>query len=146
MYGIIEVGGHQYHVRPGELMDVDRLDAKEGEDIVLDQVLLLAGDEVVVGAPTIAGAKVTARVLSHCRGDTIRVLKRRPGQYKKTRGHRQEFTALLITQIDDGKGTVEKIDPQSKEATKFLAAKAAPKKSTTKTAKTAKKKTAAAKE
>ncbi|MBP5297411.1 MAG: 50S ribosomal protein L21 [Bacteriovoracaceae bacterium] len=143
MYGIIEVGGHQYHVRPGELMDVDLLTAKAGEDIVLDRVLLLAGDDVVVGTPTIAGAKVTARVLSHGRGDKIRVLKRRPGQYKKVRGHRQGFTALLVTQIDDGKGNVEKLDPNSKEATKFLAAK----KDAPKTKKTsAKKKTVAAKE
>jgi len=142
MYGIIEVGGHQYHVRPGELMDVDRLTAKAGEDIVLDQVLMLASDDVIVGTPTIAGAKVTARVLSHGRGDKIRVLKRRPGQYKKVRGHRQEFTALLVTQIDDGKGNVEKIDPKSKEATKFLVADA-PK---TKKKTTAKSKTVAAKE
>ena len=144
MYGIVEVGGHQYQVRPGELMDVDRLTAKAGEDIVLDQVLMLAGDDIVVGTPTIAGAKVTARVLSHGRGEKIRVLKRRPGQYKKVRGHRQEFTALLVTQIDDGKGHVEKIDPKSKEATKFLAAAStdAPKKKKT----SAKSKTAAAKE
>ena len=143
MYGIVKIGGHQYQVRPGELMDVDLLTAKAGEDIVLDQVLMLAGNDVIVGTPTIAGAKVTARVLSHGRGEKIRVLKRRPGQYKKVRGHRQDFTALLVTQIDDGKGNVEKIDPNSKEATKFLAAqKDAPK---TKKA-SAKKKTVAAKE
>jgi large subunit ribosomal protein L21 len=121
MYGVVEYGGHQYRVTAGDLLDVEKITAEPGTTVVLDKVLFIGGEGPIVGLPTVSGAKVTAKVVKHDRGEKIRILKRRPGQYKKTRGHRQWYTALLITQIDNGKGQIANIDPESKTAKKFLA-------------------------
>ena len=120
MYGVVEFGGHQYRVSAGDLIDVEKIEQEAGSNLVIDQVLFIGGENPTVGLPTIPGAKVTAKVIKHDRGEKIRILKRRPGYYKKTRGHRQWYTALLITQVEDGKGQVATIDPESKEAKKFL--------------------------
>ena len=104
MYAIIRTGGKQYRVQSGEQVRVELLAAEVGASISLDEVLLVgAGDGVKVGAPLVSGAKVTATVLSHGRGDKVRIFKlRRRKHYQKTQGHRQSYTELRIDDIVQG--------------------------------------------
>lgn len=110
MYGIIQVGAHQYKVQAGDIVDVQKLKDEEGKDVTLDQVLFVGnGENHSVGTPTLSGASVTARVVRHDRSRKIIVFKRKPGKYRKKNGHRQHFTTLLITELNDGSGNVTKI-------------------------------------
>jgi large subunit ribosomal protein L21 len=101
MYAVIKTGGKQYRVAAGEKLKVEQIPADIGAEIVLDQVLFLSGDEkVFMGAPLVSGASVTAKVVSHGRGDKIRIFKmRRRKHYRKTMGHRQNFTEIEILGI-----------------------------------------------
>jgi len=99
MYGVVEIKGHQYRVKEGDILDVQRLDAEVGTKIDFDQVLFIGGDKPKVGAPTVAGAVVTAEVIRQARSRKVIVLKRLPGGYRKKNGHRQHYTALKITGI-----------------------------------------------
>jgi len=98
-YAVIKTGGKQYRVQQGDVLRVELLDAEEGANVSFDQVLLVgSGDGVNVGAPTVAGAIVTATVRSHGRADKIRIIKfRRRKHHKKQMGHRQHFTEVEIT-------------------------------------------------
>jgi len=120
MYGVVEIAGHQYKVQAGDLIDVEKLAKEAGSTIELDQVLFIGGNKPLVGAPTVKGAKVVAKVIKHDRSKKVIVFKRKPGAYKRKNGHRQHFTALLITEINDGAGKVSKIDAASKNAQKFF--------------------------
>ena len=104
MYAVIKTGGKQYKVSEGESLRVERLTGAEGDTIELDQVLMIGdGDNIKVGAPTVAGAKVSATIKSHGRGDKIKVVKfRRRQGYKREQGHRQDYTELLIGPIAAG--------------------------------------------
>ena len=101
MYAVIKTGGKQYRVIPGEKLKVEQIPADIGSEIVIDQVLMVAdGDSLKVGVPLVAGATVTATVLSHGRGDKIKIFKmRRRKHYRKTQGHRQNFTEIRIDTI-----------------------------------------------
>jgi large subunit ribosomal protein L21 len=101
MYAVIKTGGKQYRVAPGESLQVESLTADVGAAITFDEVLMVAdGDSVVVGSPHVAGATVKAEVTAHGRGDNIRIIKhRRRKHYHKEQGHRQNFTAVKITEI-----------------------------------------------
>jgi large subunit ribosomal protein L21 len=101
MYAIIETGGHQYKVRPGMQIDVERIDAVAGDLLDLDRVLLVAdGGEPKVGQPTIAGARVRARVVGEVLGDKIVVFRYKPkSRYRRKTGHRQRYTRLAIEEI-----------------------------------------------
>ena len=101
MYAVIKTGGKQYRVAPGESLQVESLTADVGASISFDEVLLVAnGDAVTVGAPLVQGAAVKAEVTAHGRGDKIRIIKhRRRKHYHKEQGHRQNFTAIKITEI-----------------------------------------------
>lgn len=101
MYAVVKTGGKQYRVSAGEKLRVEQIAADVGSEITLDQVLLLAnGDELTLGAPMVSGAAVTAKVVSHGRGDKIRIYKmRRRKHYRKTQGHRQNYTELEILGI-----------------------------------------------
>lgn len=101
MYAIIETGGKQYRVAPGDVVRVEKIDAPIGHTLEFDQVLMVQGDEgLQVGKPYLRGARVVARVVQQGRGPKIRVfkMKRRKG-YRKTIGHRQSYTGLRIQQI-----------------------------------------------
>lgn len=101
MYAIVEIAGQQFKVQKDQKIFVHRLDAEEGKKINFDRVLLVDnGGKVTLGAPAIEGAKITATVDSHVKGDKVIVFKkkRRKG-YKKRNGHRQQFTALTINDI-----------------------------------------------
>ena len=101
MYAVVKTGGKQYRVSAGEKLRVEQIAADIGAEIVLDQVLFLAnGDEVTMGAPLVGGATVTAKVLAHGRGDKVRIFKmRRRKHYRKSQGHRQNYTELEILGI-----------------------------------------------
>ena len=101
MYAVIQTGGKQYRVAPGDTIDVERLAAEAGNAITLDQVLLV-GDEgkVTVGQPGVSNASITAEVVEHRRGPKKIAfkMKRRKGYHRKV-GHRQELTRIKISEI-----------------------------------------------
>ena len=129
MYAIVEIAGQQFKVEKDQQIFVHRLEAKEGSKIDFDKVLLMdnAG-KVNVGAPVIKGAKVTAKVLEHLKGDKVIVFKkkRRKG-YKVKNGHRQYLTKLEIIKIDAKAPAAKKAAPKKEAKT---AAKKAPAKKT----------------
>ena len=106
IYAIIETGGKQYKVSPGQTIDVDRLDVAEGNSIELDRVLLISGDDkVIVGTPLVNGAKVMATSQGEGRGKKIIVFKYKPKvRYRKKTGHRQFYTRLTIDKIVEPEG------------------------------------------
>jgi large subunit ribosomal protein L21 len=101
IYAIIESGGKQYRVAPGDTIDVDLTGSAEGDKVELDKVLLIADDKnVTVGTPTIEGAKVTATAKGLIKGDKIIVLKfKHKDHFTKKTGHRQKYTRLTIDDI-----------------------------------------------
>ena len=101
MYAVIKTGGKQYRVALGEKLKIEQIPADIGSEIVLDQVLMVADGEVTkVGTPLVEGATVKATVVSHGRGDKIKIFKmRRRKHYRKTQGHRQNFTEIRIETI-----------------------------------------------
>ena len=101
MYAVVETGGKQYRVETGDTLEVELLAVEKGQEFAFDKVLLVAdGDNVTIGQPTVSGAKVTADVLDHKRGDKVFAFKfrRREGYHRKV-GHRQELTVLKIKGI-----------------------------------------------
>lgn len=115
MYSVVEIKGHQYKLKAGDMIDVEKIDAEEGKTLEFNSVLLIGGTKTIVGAPTVGGAKVTAKVVKQGRGRKFFVLKRNPGAYRKKNGHRQCYTALLITEINDGQGGVTKAEAKAKK-------------------------------
>ena len=104
MYAVIKAGGKQYRVEPGAQLRVEALPAEIGAPVSFDEVLLVgAGDAVKVGAPLVAGAKVTATVTAQGRGEKVRIFKlRRRKHYQKSQGHRQSYTEVRIDDIQAG--------------------------------------------
>jgi large subunit ribosomal protein L21 len=104
MYAVIKTGGKQYRVMQGEYLRVEKLEAEVDSTVEFDQVLLVGeGEDVTVGAPTIDGAKVSAKILSHGRGKKVRIIKfRRRKHHMKQQGHRQHYTEIEITGIAGG--------------------------------------------
>lgn len=102
IYAIVETGGKQYRVTPGQVVDVDLLDVADGETVDLERVLLLSdGDKVTLGTPTVDGAKVVATSKGDGRDRKIIVFRYKPKtRYKRKTGHRQGFTRLTIDRID----------------------------------------------
>ena len=102
MYAIVRTGGKQYRVKPGDTIYVERLDAPVGETVVLAEVLLVAADgRTTLGNPAVAGAVVRGTVLEQGRDRKVRVFKyKKRKHYRRTRGHRQSFTALRIDGIE----------------------------------------------
>lgn len=101
MFAVIKTGGKQYRVSQGDKLRVESLDADEGDSVSLDQVFMVGeGDKVTVGEPVIAGASVSAKVLSHGRGKKVDIVKfRRRKHYRRQMGHRQNYTEVEITGI-----------------------------------------------
>ena len=103
-YAIIETGGKQYTVHPGEILQVEKLSSTPEEVLELDRVLLIAKDgNVKVGRPLIQGAKVKVEVIANGKAPKVTVLKYKPKvRYMRKIGHRQQYTQLKITEILDG--------------------------------------------
>jgi large subunit ribosomal protein L21 len=104
MYAVIKSGGKQYRVESGKQVRVESLAADVGAAVAFEEVLLVgAGDKVKVGAPLVSGAQVKATVVSHGRGDKVKIFKlRRRKHYQKTQGHRQNYTEVRIDDIVQG--------------------------------------------
>ena len=101
MYAVIETGGKQYRVAPGETLDIERVDAEAGKPLTLDRVLFVANEgKFTVGTPLVAKASIVADVVGHHRGEKKIAfkMKRRKG-YHRTVGHRQELTKIKINEI-----------------------------------------------
>jgi large subunit ribosomal protein L21 len=103
MFAVIKTGGKQYRVAAGDKVRVEKLPADVGSEVVLDQVLMVGEGAVVkVGAPLVAGAAVKATVVGHGKGDKVTIFKlRRRKHYKKSQGHRQQYTEIQITGISE---------------------------------------------
>lgn len=130
MYAVIRTGGKQYRVVPGARLRVERLDAEEGAMVEFDQVLLVGeGTDVTVGKPLVDGGLVTAKVLSQGKGKKITIIKfHRRKNYLRTKGHRQFYTEVEITDVST-KGGAKKVAakaPAAKAPVKKAAAKKAP--------------------
>lgn len=143
MFAVIRTGGKQYRVAPNDVIEVEKIAGKPGEIVELAEVILLGGDgSPKTGSPTIQGALVAAEVIEQKRGAKIIVFKKkRRSNYRRTRGHRQELTALRITEIlTDGKKPSKAAPrPEPKKAEKKSEAKAEAKAKTKTAAKPAKK-------
>ena len=102
MYAVFVSGGKQHRVVEGETLKLEKIEAATGETVEFDQVLLVAdGDDIKIGAPRLDGAKVSAEVVNHGRGDKIKIIKfRRRKHSMKRQGHRQWYTEVKITGIN----------------------------------------------
>ena len=148
MYAIVEIAGQQFKVEKDQQIFVHRLEEKEGAKVEFDNVLLIDNNgKINVGAPAISGAKVTAKVLDHVKGDKVVVFKkkRRKG-YRVKNGHRQAFTQIEIQSIVEKGATAKKASAtkekkeakaETKAAAKKAPAKKAPAKKAAPKAKTA---------
>ncbi len=103
MLAVIKTGGKQYLVSPGQKLKIEKIEKKEGDEVVFDEVLLLDSDgKLEIGSPTIKGAKVLGKVLSQGKGKKVIVFKyRAKTRYRKKKGHRQTFTEVEIKTIEN---------------------------------------------
>ena len=100
MYAIIRTGGKQYRVAEGETIRVEKLPGEVGSQVEIDDVLMVGGDTPRVGAPTVAGAKVVAKITRQDRAKKVIVFKmRRRKNYRRKYGHRQPYTELRIESV-----------------------------------------------
>ncbi len=119
MYAVIETGGKQYRVEVGTELEVELLDAKAGDAITLDRVLLVAdGDEASIGRPLVSGAKVSAEVVRQDRAPKVISFKYRPKARRRVKkGHRQDFLLLRITDVElNGKSAAAALAKAQAEA------------------------------
>ena len=101
MYAIIATGGKQYKVSEGDIITIEKLGVEAGEKVTFDQVLVVGGDDLKVGNPTVDGASVEASVVKEGRGKKVIVYKyKRKTGYHKKNGHRQAFTQVKIEKIN----------------------------------------------
>jgi large subunit ribosomal protein L21 len=109
MFAVIKTGGKQYRVAAEDVIKVEKVKGDPGEIVQFGEVLVVGGDNVTLGVPTIAGASVAAEVLEQGRGrKVIAFKKRRRKNSRRRRGHRQEFTLIRVTEIltDGAKPTI----------------------------------------
>jgi large subunit ribosomal protein L21 len=121
MYAVIQTGGKQYKVQPGDVIQVEKLEGEVGTSLKFDQVLLYGkpgtdSTQIWLGKPTLAGASAETEVVGQGRGDKILIIKmKRRKQYRRTQGHRQNYTQLLVTAIDNGAGESAKLSAADKK-------------------------------
>jgi large subunit ribosomal protein L21 len=101
VYAIVKTGGKQYRVQPGDVVRLELLEAPVGSTVTLGEVLLLGGDSGIrVGSPRVESASVEGTVVEHGRGAKIRIFKyKKRKHYRRTKGHRQSFTAVRIDKV-----------------------------------------------
>jgi large subunit ribosomal protein L21 len=124
-YAVIATGGKQYKVSVGDIIEIDRLSNKKGEDVDFNDVLLVvSGEDVKVGKPKVDGVKVSAKILEVKRGEKIRVAKfRAKSKYRRAKGFRAELSQIKIEKISGaGKKEVSK-KPADKKETKKVGSK-----------------------
>jgi len=118
MFAVFKTGGKQYRVAADDVLKVDKVKGEPGQIVAFGEVLVVGGEAVTLGAPTVAGATVAAEVLDQARGPkVIAFKKRRRKNSRRKRGHRQEFTLIRITEIlTDGKKPSLEAKPRVKRA------------------------------
>jgi len=138
MYALVKTGGKQYRVSKDDTILVERLSAEEGEQIILNDIVMLGdGDTVTIGTPRVEGAGVSATVMRQTRGPKIIIFRRkRRKNHRRTQGHRQDLTLLKINAIAEDAKSLKTTKPAAKEAPKRAVA---PKKATKDAASSAKK-------
>ena len=101
MFAVLKTGGKQYTVRAGDILRVEKLDAIAGQKVQFNDILVLGGDTMTVGAPLVVGAAVQAEVIEQIKADKVinYVKRRRKHSSQRTRGHRQQLTLLRVTEI-----------------------------------------------
>lgn len=123
MYAVIESGGKQYRVQPGDIVQVEKLEGDVGAAVKFDQILFAsanAGDtaKVWLGKPYLSGASVQAEIVGQGRDEKILIIKmKRRKQYRRTQGHRQYQTQLLVTAVDSGAGEKATLSDSDKKVT-----------------------------
>jgi len=135
-YAIVESGGKQYKAVEGETIEVDRLPVNAGDKVGLERVLMLVdGDDITVGTPTVDGVQVSTTVTEHFKGPKIIVFKYVPKErIRVKRGHRQQYTRLMVDAIGSGKkaSKAKKTEAPAEEKAEAKAEKAPAKKTTAK--------------
>ncbi len=124
-FAVVQTGGKQYRVHPGDVVDVERLAVDVGSPVDLSDVRLIAGDgEVLVGSPQVEGALVRAQVVEHLRGPKLVVFKyKAKTRYRRKTGHRQELTRLQIEDVVlPGSAKAEKSAPKRRRVSRAKAA------------------------
>lgn len=122
MYAVIQTGGKQYRVQPGDIIQVEKLEGDVGTTLTFNEVLFAAepasdNSKIWLGKPTLAGAKVTAEIVGQGRGEKILIIKmKRRKDYRKTQGHRQFQTQLLVTSVANGAGGNAELSSADKQA------------------------------
>ena len=116
MFAVFKTGGKQYRVTAEDVLKVDKVKGEPGEIVEFGEVLVVGGDSVTLGAPTVAGAAVAAEVLEQGRGAKIIAFKKRRRKNSRRKiGHRQEFTLLRITEIlTNGQKPSKEVKPRTK--------------------------------
>ena len=110
MYAVIETGGKQYRVQPGDVVQIEKLEGEVGTSMKFGNVLMVAkpgteSTQIWLGKPLLSGASVDAEFVGQGRGEKLMIVKmKRRKQYRRTQGHRQFYTQLLITNLDNGSG------------------------------------------
>lgn len=101
MFAVLKTGGKQYKVQAGDVLRVEKLDAAAGDKIQFNEILMVGGDSLTVGAPLVAGAAVQAEVIDQIKGEKVIhfVKRRRKHSSQRTKGHRQHLTLLRVTDI-----------------------------------------------
>jgi large subunit ribosomal protein L21 len=120
MFAVIKTGGKQYRVAAEDVLKVEKIKGEPGEIVEFGEVLVVGGDSVTLGVPTIAGATVAAEVLDQARGPKVIAFKKRRRKNSRRKvGHRQEFTLVRITEIlTDGKKPSKDVPPRPKRTPK----------------------------
>lgn len=123
MYAVMETGGKQYRVQLGDIVQVEKLEGEVGANLKFDRVLFAAkpsdeSSQIWLGKPYLGGASVQAEIVGQGRGDKILIIKmKRRKQYRRTQGHRQYYTQLLITDLDNGSGEKAELEADAKKTT-----------------------------
>jgi large subunit ribosomal protein L21 len=121
MYAVIETGGKQVRVQAGDIIQVEKLTGDVGSAVTFDKVLFISNpsessSDVVLGQPYISNASVSAEIVAQGRGEKITIIKmKRRKQYRRTQGHRQEQTQLLVVGVNDGASKSATISPADKK-------------------------------
>jgi large subunit ribosomal protein L21 len=101
MYAVVRAGGKQLRVSPGDVVQIELVRGEPGDKLELPDVLMIGGDEVRVGSPTVPGAKVIATIEGETKGPKLRLFKhKRRKRYRLTQGHRQHYTQIRIESIE----------------------------------------------
>ena len=126
MYAVIQTGGKQYRVQPGDILQIEKLEGVVGAAVKFDEVLFASSGSAIgaddaakvwIGKPLLSGASVEAEVVGQGRGEKILIIKmKRRKQYRRTQGHRQELTQVLVTSVGNGAGDTATLSASDKEA------------------------------